>query len=90
MAQRENMASGLRLTVARRRLSVATDASVAFERGAGRTGPRLSLRQTRALKASNASVAEEVDRWISVAGTHGTLGATDATVQRLSPPKIVQ
>jgi hypothetical protein len=52
--------------------SDATNASVTFERGAVRTGPRLSVRQTRAHKASDASVAEEVDRWISVVGTRGT------------------
>jgi hypothetical protein len=46
--------------------------SVAFERGAERTGPRLSVRQTRAREASDVSVAKEVDRWISVAGTRGT------------------
>jgi hypothetical protein len=49
-----------------------TDASVAFERGAGRTGPHLSVRQTCAYKASDASIAEEVDRWILVARTCGT------------------
>jgi hypothetical protein len=48
------------------------DASVAFEHGAGRTGPRLLVRQTRAHEASDAFVAAEVDRWISVTGTRGT------------------
>jgi hypothetical protein len=47
-------------------------ASVAFEHGAERTGPRLSVRQTRAREGSDASIAEEVDHWISVAGTRGT------------------
>jgi hypothetical protein len=49
-----------------------TDASVVFERGAERTRPHLSVRQTRAHKASNTSVAEEVDHWTSVARTRGT------------------
>jgi hypothetical protein len=74
-----------------------TNASVMFERGTEHTGPRLSVRQMRAREASDASVAEEVDRWISVAGTRGTrrsdgrycaafVGlATYATLQRLSP-----
>jgi hypothetical protein len=53
-------------------VAVAMDASVAFEHGAERTGPRLSVRQTRAHEASDVAVAEEVDRWISVAGTRGT------------------
>jgi hypothetical protein len=48
------------------------DASVAFEHGAERTRPRLSVRQTRAREASDTSVAEEADRWILVAGTRGT------------------
>jgi hypothetical protein len=94
MAQHENMASGPCL-------SVATEASVVFERGARHTGPRLSVRQTCAREASDASVSEEVDRWILVARTCGTrrsdgrycaacVGlATDATVQRLSPSKII-
>jgi hypothetical protein len=88
--------------VVRQHLSVATDVSVAFERGAGHTRPRLSVRQTRAREVSSASVAEEVDHWISGARTHGTCRsngcycaafvglATDTTVQRMSPPKIVQ
>jgi hypothetical protein len=79
-----------------------TDASVVFERGARRTRPRLSVRQTRAYEASDVSIVEEVDRWILVAGTRGTrrsdgcyyaasVGlATDATMQRLSPSKIIQ
>jgi hypothetical protein len=49
-----------------------TDATVAFERGVEHTRPRLSVRQTRTREASNAYVVEEVDHWISVAGTRGT------------------
>jgi hypothetical protein len=48
------------------------DASVAFEHGAECTRPRLSMRQTRAREALDTSVAEEVNHWISVAGTLGT------------------
>jgi hypothetical protein len=48
------------------------DASVALELGVGRTGPRLSMRQTHTHEALDASVAEEVNRWISVARTRGT------------------
>jgi hypothetical protein len=48
-----------------------TDATVAFKRGAEHTRPRLSVRQTRACEASDVSIAEEVDRWILIAGTRG-------------------
>jgi hypothetical protein len=79
-----------------------TDVSVAFERDTERTRPRLSVRQTCAREASDAFVAEEVDRWILVARRRGTRRSdgrycavsvakpTDATVQRLSPPKNAQ
>jgi hypothetical protein len=108
----ENIIIGPRLSGVRARMSCGyrahsgcdrrSAASVVFERGARRTRPRLSVRQTRAYEASDVSIVEEVDRWILVAGTRGTrrsdgcyyaasVGlATDATMQRLSPSKIIQ
>jgi hypothetical protein len=74
MAQRENMTSGLRLTVARRRLSVMTDAFDA--------------------ESASAINSNDRDMWPLGGATNAPVAAdslaTDATMQRLSPPKIVQ
>jgi hypothetical protein len=120
MLQRDNVATGPRLMVARRRLSVAIDASVACwreQRRRARGG--CDKRWTASIvESTDASVERSAKmasldrvcrcdrRWTLPRRTYLTrefltigfqwlghvarVGATDATVQHLSPPKNVQ